>query len=851
VLLLIPMLKRIKRRVKKHKIKHLTRDLIIIFVGLGFLGGGFLIIWAANLQTPDLKAFGDRKMIQSTKIYDRTGEILLYDVHKDKKRTIISFEEIGRNIKNATVAIEDAEFYEHKGIKPKAILRAILVNLGAGKFSQGGSTITQQVVKNAILTPEKKISRKLKEWVFSIKLEREMTKESILTLYLNETPYGGNVYGIEEASKMFFGKSAKDLTLTESAYLAALPQAPTFFSPYGNNRDRLDERKNLVLKRMLELNFIKEEEYLNALSEEIVFLAQETRGIKAPHFVIFIREYLERTYGQKIIEEGGLKVITTLDYDLQQKAEEILNEYALGNTEKFNATNAGLIAIDPKTGEILTMVGSRDYFDEEIDGNFNITIAHRQPGSAFKPFVYATAFSKGYTPETVVFDLETEFQSTCTPEGEPIASEVNPDDCYMPENYDGIFRGPVSLRNALAQSINVPAIKTLYLSGLRDSLETARNMGIQGLSNVNQYGLTLVLGGGEVSLLDITSAYSVFANNGIRNPYTGILKIEDSKGGTMENFIPRGERVIEKEVALQISDILSDEEARSPAFGRGSYLYFEGKDVAAKTGTTNDYRDAWIVGYSPSIAVGTWAGNNDNSAMEKKVAGFIVAPMWNAFMKEALNKYPREYFEKPQKENNTEIKPIIRGLWEGGEQYFIDKISGKLATEYTPKEMIEEKVVTNIHSILYWVDKNNPLGDQPIKPDDVIQFNLWETPVRKWVSDQGIKEETLDIIPKEFDDIHKPEFIPSVSIIEPKMNASYGLNQKINILTINQSHFPIAKIDIFVNNSYIGSSDKSPFYFSFIPNEIGDTQKENTIKVIVYDIFKNKKEETVNFKLNK
>jgi len=851
VLLLIPMLKRIKRRVKKHKIKHLTRDLIIIFVGLGFLGGGFLIIWAANLQTPDLKAFGDRKMIQSTKIYDRTGEILLYDVHKDKKRTIISFEEIGRNIKNATVAIEDAEFYEHKGIKPKAILRAILVNLGAGKFSQGGSTITQQVVKNAILTPEKKISRKLKEWVFSIKLEREMTKESILTLYLNETPYGGNVYGIEEASKMFFGKSAKDLTLTESAYLAALPQAPTFFSPYGNNRDRLDERKNLVLKRMLELNFIKEEEYLNALSEEIVFLAQETRGIKAPHFVIFIREYLERTYGQKIIEEGGLKVITTLDYDLQQKAEEILNEYALGNTEKFNATNAGLIAIDPKTGEILTMVGSRDYFDEEIDGNFNITIAHRQPGSAFKPFVYATAFSKGYTPETVVFDLETEFQSTCTPEGEPINSEVNPDDCYMPENYDGVFRGPVSLRNALAQSINVPAIKTLYLAGLRDSLETARDMGIQGLSNINQYGLTLVLGGGEVSLLDITSAYSVFANDGIRNPYTGILKIEDSKGGTMENFTPRGERVIEKEVALQISDILSDEEARSPAFGHRSYLYFEGKDVAAKTGTTNDYRDAWIVGYSPSIVVGTWAGNNDNSAMEKKVAGFIVAPMWNAFMKEALNKYPREYFEKPQKENNIEVKPIIRGLWEGGEQYFIDKISGKLATEYTPKEMIEEKVVTNIHSILYWVDKNNPLGDQPIKPEDVIQFNLWETPVRKWVSDQGIKEETLDIIPKEFDDIHKPEFIPNVSIIEPKMNTSYNLNQKINILTINQSHFPIAKIDIFVNNSYIGSSDKSPFYFSFIPNEIGNTQKENTIKVIVYDIFKNKKEETVNFKLNK
>jgi len=826
-----------KRRKKK---KHTTKNLIVVILSLGFLFAGILLLWLGNLKIPDFSAFEERKITESTKIYDKTGEILLYDIHQDIRRTIAPYEDISRYLKNATVAIEDAEFYEHKGIKPTAILRAILVNLGSFRFSQGGSTITQQVIKNSVLTQEKKISRKLKEWALSIKLEQEMSKEEILALYLNEAPYGGNIYGVTEASRSFFGKDSKDLTLAESAYLAALPQAPTFYSPYGNNRDRLDERKNLVLRRMLGLDFITQEEHNTAVKESVEFFKQEDTGIKAPHFVFFVRSHLEEKYGKDVVEKGGLKVITTLDYELQQKAEEIIKRFAEENTDKFNASNAGLVAIDPKTGQILAMVGSRDYFDEEIDGNFNITIAHRQPGSAFKPFVYATAFEKGYTPDTVVFDLQTQFQTTCDPEGNPIGN-TNPDDCYMPVNYDGKYNGPMSLRAALAQSVNIPAIKTLYLAGLSDSLQTAKNFGIKSLTNTDQYGLTLVLGGGEVSLLDITNAYGVFANDGERNYTTAILEVKNKDNSTLESYKPKTQRVVSKESSRKISDILSDNDARTPAFGARSYLYFENRDVAVKTGTTNDYRDAWIIGYTPSIAVGTWAGNNDNSPMEKKVAGFIVAPMWNAFMNEVLNIIPEEKFKKPRR-TNDDTKPVLRGIWMGGEQYFIDKISGKLATEYTPNETKEERVVISVHNILNWVDKKDPLGGAPEKPEDDSQFNLWEHSVRKWVETQNIKEETIDDITREYDDIHKPEFVPNIKILNPKQDSLYGMNDKIIIQTQNSSRYPLSKIDFFINNEFIGTAKTPLFNLSFTPNNINGIKKKNQLKAVGYDNVFNKSE---------
>src|SRR3989344_5309982 len=323
----------------------------LFIIAIFLLSGGFAL-WASSLSVPELDSLEKRKITRSTKIYDRTGKILLYDVHENIQRTIVSFS---------------------------------------------------------------KISRKLKEWVLALKLERKFSKEKILELYLNESPYGGSIYGIEEASNMFFAKNSAELTLAESAYLAALPQAPTFYSPYGNNKNKLEERKNLVLQRMFENSFITKDEYDSALEEFVGFKPQRDIGINAPHFVFFVIEYLENKYGRRAVEEKGFKVITTLNFELQKKAEEIIFKYAHENEEKFNAENAGLVAIDPKTGQILVMVGSRDYFDEEIDGNFNVAInANRQPGSAFKPFVYATAFSKGYTPETTVFNLKTQFQTTCT-----------------------------------------------------------------------------------------------------------------------------------------------------------------------------------------------------------------------------------------------------------------------------------------------------------------------------------------------------------------------------------------------------------------------------------------------------
>ena len=432
------------------------------------------------------------------------------------------FDQISQDIKDATVAIEDTGFYTHGGIQIKAIIRAVWANLTGSSFNQGGSTITQQVIKNSLLTSEKAISRKMKEWVLAVRLEKVMSKDEILSIYLNENPYGGSIYGVEEATQTFFGKKASEVTLAEAAYLGALPNAPTFYSPYGNNKNKLDERKNLVLQKMLENKFITETEYEKAKKEVVVFHQKISNSIKAPHFVDYVRQYLESRYGEKVVREDGLRIITTLDYKLQAKAEEVVKKYALENKISYNAENAALVAIDPQTGEILTMVGSRDYFDKEIDGNFNVTLAHRQPGSTFKPFVYATAFNKGYTPETILFDLPTEFQSTCDPQGKPIGN-TNPKDCYMPENYDSKYLGPMTLRDALAQSRNIPAIKTLYLAGIKDSLDTARNMGITSLSNSDQYGLTLVLGGGEVSPLELTSAYGVFANEGVRNPYVSMI----------------------------------------------------------------------------------------------------------------------------------------------------------------------------------------------------------------------------------------------------------------------------------------------------------------------------------------
>ena len=845
--------KKTKKRKNKDKlglIRTILKDLIILTVAFCFFGAGVFLLWATTLKIPDFNSLEYRKTTESTKIYDRTGEVLLYDIHEDVKSTEVPFYDISREIKNATVAIEDAEFYDHLGIRPISILRATLANIGAGEYSQGGSTITQQVVKNALLTPEKKISRKLKEWIISIKLERSFTKDEILSLYLNEAPYGGNIYGIEEASLTFFGKHAKEINLQEAAYLAALPQAPTYLSPYGNNVEDLKARKDLVLRRMKELSFITQEEINEAASTTIEFLPRSSHGIKAPHFVTWVREQLVDLYGERSVQENGYRVITTLDYELQKDAEEILTQYGAENETKFNAKNAGTVGINPQTGEVLIMIGSRDYFDKENEGNFNITLSkNRQPGSSFKPFVYATAFQKGYTPETVLFNVRTQFQTTCDAYGKPLSSENDPANCFRPQNYDYQYNGPISLRDALAQSVNVPAVKLLYLVGIKDSLETAKKMGITSLTNPDEYGLTLVLGSGGVSLLEMTSAYGVFANEGVRVPYQKILRVEDATGNIIKTFSGKTEQILQKNIALQISDILSDEAARVPAFGTHSYLYFEGRDVAVKTGTTNDYRDAWIVGYTPSFVLGTWVGNNDNSSMEKKVAGFIVAPMWNEIMQKILAKYPNENFEEPISTITATTKPILRGVWQGSEQYFTDKISGKLATPRTPISLKQENFISNTHSILYWVNKKDPLGLKPsLLNNNDPQFALWEIPVLEWAQKNGYGSSTNQIIPTEYDDVHTIEKSPKITIKSPRANEILPLNSLYIIKTNITSTYPTTHVDYFINDIFVGSSQKTPYYFSFTPKNTQLSEENNILKAVVYDSVLNKGEQFIIFK---
>jgi 1A family penicillin-binding protein len=720
----------------RHKNK-LAAVLKALIIGVILIAGG-LVVWGSTLTIPSLDSFDERKIFESTKIYDRTGEVVLYDFNNDVRRTVIPIEDMSQNIIDATVAIEDDRFWHHHGVRPLSFLRAAWVNLQAGGFSQGGSTITQQVVKNSLLTTDKTVSRKVKEWILAIRLENEMSKKEILEVYLNEIPYGGTIYGIQEASRYFFGKDAAHLTLAESAYLASLPQAPTYYSPTGNHRDDLEIRKNKVLEKMLELGNITQEEYEQAKNTKVTFLNQDERTIRAPHFVFFVREYLEQKYGARAVEEGGLKVVTTLDWELQQKAQEIVKTNADSNETNFLANNAALTAIDPKTGQIIVMVGSRDWNNDDIDGKVNVATSLNQPGSTFKPFIYATAFEKGFTPDSIIFDLKTQFSTACSPQ-----SFVEEYPCYSPNNYDFKFRGPMTMRDALSQSVNIPAVKTFYLVGQQDALQAATDMGVGGLEDAGN-GLSLALGAHDVTLLDMTSAYGVFANDGVRLAPTPILKIEDRNGKILEEFTPEPEEVIPANVARMVSDVLSDNVARTPEFGANSWLYFDGQPVADKTGTTNESRDAWTIGYTRNLVVGTWAGNNDNTPMVKQIAGFIVAPMWNEFMKASFAKYPPEPFPAYQVPHPENHKPMIRGGWQpngsnvdGNDQNNV--FSG------------------GVHTILYWVNRSDPLGPPPSYPASDPQYTYWEYPVQLWLHGEsggtGSSSSTPNNIPVDLDDV--------------------------------------------------------------------------------------------------
>ncbi len=818
--------KNIISRISKRQIKNYS---ILFLAGMIFVAG-VLLVWAVSLKIPTLESFSQRQVVESTKIYDRTGTVLLYDVNQNVKRTVVPYDQISQNVKNATIAIEDRSFYSHGGVDFTSLFRALIANIETLRFSQGGSTITQQVVKNSLLTNEKSISRKLKEWVLAIKLEKILTKDEILNLYLNEVAYGGAIYGVEEASQAFFGIHASELTVNQAAYLGALVQAPSYYSPYGPNRDKLESRKNLVLDEMYKNGYIKQDEHDNAKKEKITFKQLESKGIKAPHFVFYTISKLQEMYGDDMVQTGGLKVTTTLDWNIEQAGEKIADKYAASNKVNFNATNDAFVALDPKTGQVLAMIGSHNYFAKDIDGNFNIATAHRQPGSTFKPFVYAAAFNKGYTPNTVLFDVPTQFSTNCD-----VSNMTSTNGCYSPGNYDGQFRGPMTLRNALAQSINVPSVETLYLAGINNSITLAKQMGIQSLGDANQYGLTLVLGGGEVSLLDMTSSYGVFADEGTRHEYTTILKVEDKQGNTLQEFKNSEKTILPKNTALTISDILSDNEARTPAYGANSVLRFTDRSVAVKTGTTNDYKDAWIIGYTPSVVLGAWAGNNNNTPMSKKVAGLIVAPMWREFMDAIVSTLPAEQFEKPQIDDSFDLKPVLRGKWQGGESHLVDSVSGGSATEYTPNDSKVELLSGGIHSILYWLNKDDPRGPRPQNPNQDPQYSYWEYALTRWLNEKGIVQPTDPTLPQSIDTTHTIDSQPKVSVLSPNEGLELSGGTPITVTTSYVGKFPQKENNFYINGNFVGKSITPPFSFTFIPNDFSFITENNTLTVKAVD----------------
>lgn len=785
---------------KRIRPKLLWGALVLFF--LGIIGVVGTVYWVSR-DLPDPNRLSDRKISQSTKIYDRTGTQLLYEIHGDEQRTLVNLKDLPPYIKQAAIAIEDKDFYNHAGISIWGIFRGVVWQAVRGKRIQGGSTLTQQFVKNAILTSERTVTRKLKEWILSYKLEKSYTKDEILQMYLNEIPYGSTAYGVEAASQKYFGKAAKDISLAEAATLAAMTQAPSKYSPYGPNRDLLIERRNYVLDLMVQQKYITKDDADIAKGAEVKFVSQGI-NIKAPHFVMYVKELLSAKYGEKTVEQGGLKIITSLDLYKQDIAEETIKKYVDGNQKKYNASNAALLSIDPKNGQILAMVGSKDYFDDKIDGQVNITLSERQPGSSLKPLVYATAFTKGYTPNTILYDVNTNFS-------------VDPSKPYEPHDYDLRERGPISMRNALDGSLNIPAVKTIYLAGINNVLSVAKDFGYTTLTDPDRYGLSLVLGGGEVKMIEHVSAYGAFAREGILHPAVAVLRVEDKDGKVLEEYKDdSGKQAMDPKVVRMLNNVLSDNNARSFVFGSQNWLNLGSRPVAAKTGTTNDYRDAWTIGFTPSVVTGVWVGNNDNSEMKKGADGSIVAaPIWHDFMQKILGNTPIEQFNPPEIPHTG--KAMLDG--EVGKPLVvkIDKISGKLATEFTPQDLVVEKTYFEPHSILYYVNKDDPLGDAPKDPNQDPQFALWESRVQLWAAKQIASSSkatstvfSKDKPPTEKDDIHTAENQPELTIVHPEANQTL-LEPELTALVSVSAKRGIDRVEYYINDNLFFTNKTYPY----------------------------------------
>lgn len=791
---------------RQRRLKFLTFFATLVFFGVilfTLLGIGLFAWYAKDLPRPDKVA---RTSGFSTIIYDRSGQVL-YDIYGDQNRVPVEISEISETMKQATIAIEDKDFYRHQGFDMRGIGRAVF-NIVLRRDLQGGSTLTQQLVKNVLLTSERTLPRKIKEFVLAVQIERKYSKDQILQMYLSEAPYGGTSWGVETAAQNYFGKKAKDLNLLESAILAGLPVAPTYYSPFGQNPKAYIGRAEDVLRRMREEEYItkiQEEEIKKQLSE--VKFSEYRENIKAPHFVMYIKQQLVDQFGEGLVEAGGLRVTTSLDWKIQEEAQKIVAE-EIEKAKGLKVGNGAAVVLDPKTGEILSMVGSKDYFAKDYDGNVNVVLSLRQPGSAIKPFTYATAFKKGYTPSTLLMDVKTVFPG----------GQGQPD--YIPQNYDGKFRGPMQVRFALGNSVNVSAVKMMGMVGVKDMLQTAYELGLGNLEptteNMRRFGLAITLGGGEVRLLDLTSAYGVFANTGVRMEPVSILKITDNKGKVLFEQKPsKGKKVISEEVTFLISHILSDNNARLEVFGPRSWLNISGKTVSVKTGTTDNKRDNWTVGYTPSYVVGTWVGNNDNSQMSEKLASGVTgaAPIWNRIMSAILKDKPDERPRIPDNVVASTIDAFGGGLPKDGyptrAEYFIkgteptstasiyqklkiSKVNGKLANEV-------EIASGNFEEKEFVVFKN----DDPVSGDGI---NRWQEAINEWLKTAYPGEEKYHP-PTEISDARSNEVV--VKIQSPEEHAridDYDVEIKATAKSVKRVIRMVLEVDGAERKSWDGDS---------------------------------------------
>lgn len=774
---------------------------LLIYIFLGLLALYFIAVIAVVIITRDLPSPDNiiKNTRYSTTLLDRNNKVI-YQVFEDKNIIPIDINDVPKTLINATVAIEDKDFFKHQGFSPIGILRALIKDI-IFNTSEGGSTMTQQLVKNTLLTKEKTFTRKIKEFVLAIETERRFNKNQILEMYFNQTPYGGAAYGVEAASQLYFGKSVKKLSLLESAVIAGLPQSPSIYSPYIGIKDSYKKRTKQVLRRMREDRYISKQEEID-LGKQIDKGVSFKKGggqIPAPHFVFYVKKILKEMVADENLYSQGFVIKTTLDLDLQKKAENIIED-EIAKSKSLQITNGALVAVEPKTGDVLAMVGSVDYENNKF-GKFNAALGLRQPGSTLKPFTYALAFEKGLTASSVLMDVKTEF-STGKESGR------DDDKPYVPENYDGKFRGPIQLRFALGSSLNIPAVKALAIVGLPDFLQKVSDAGLTTLSpsseNLKRFGLSLTLGGGEVTLLDLVTAYSTFANAGNVRPINVIKEVRNYEGKLI--FKPKAtsqKSIFSKEIAFLISHILSDNNARLLTFGANSYLNVPGKTVAVKTGTTDDKRDNWTVGFTKDIALGVWVGNNDNSKMNQLLASGIsgAAPIWNRTIQYALTKYQDNFVNKGDILEAKEIDAFFGGLpfedVSRRTEYFVKGTEPKTTSPFYKKLKLAKG--TNKLANQYEISSGNyeekpfyvVLETDPLSLDGK---NRWQEAIDSWAREQA---DNKWHVPGEISTNDNESIAIQVSFPEDKKKYD---NNELSILAKVSSVSKVSSFKFYINN---------------------------------------------------